>query len=278
MNEAEVEIVGVVRKQLGLMFPGETRPEIRIVAGDVHLTGVGLDRTYWYRFGDLNDKRVSLRSTDEIGDDGWYFLMLGHDVDTTKLSQNEELIFETIALMSPMEISFNRLVYSSEYRANIRMVDTFSEGRVFLTGDAAHPTGGQGLNSSVQDSFNLCWKLALVEKGLADKSLLDTYNQERLPVITEMLEMNTSILKRARTTGVMDAGLPTLLYMLGIYCHFSSILNGFATPMERKPMNTYKILDESELEAGDRAPDAPKLLHVQPGESDSVTLFSLYRP
>lgn len=51
------------------MFPGETRPEIRIVAGDVHLTGVGLDRTYWYRFGDLNDKRVSLRPTDEIGDD-----------------------------------------------------------------------------------------------------------------------------------------------------------------------------------------------------------------
>ncbi|KAG1722264.1 FAD binding domain-containing protein [Suillus lakei] len=272
----------VVRKQLGIMFPGETKAEFRILTGDIRLTGVGLDRTYWHRFGDYNDKCVSLRPTDEIGEDGWHFLILGRDIDLTELSQNEELIFEIISSMSPVEISFNKLVHSSEYRVNIRMADKFSKGRVFLAGDAAHihsPTGAQGLNSGVQDSFNLGWKLALVEKGLADSSLLETYNEERLPVITEMLDMTTSILKHARTTGGTDAWRTTLLYMLGIHCRFSSIvLDEFATPFEGKPMNTYRILDETEVEAGDRAPDAPKLLHVQSGESDSTTLFSLYKP
>ncbi|KAG1743420.1 FAD binding domain-containing protein [Suillus lakei] len=272
----------VVRKQLGIMFPGETRAEFRILTGDIRLTGVALDRTHWHQFGDLNDKCVSLRPTDEIGKDGWHFSILGRDMDLTNLSQNEELIFETISSMCCTEMSFNKLVYSSEYRVNIRMADKFSEGRVFLVGDAAHihsPTGGQGLNSGVQDSFNLGWKLALVEKGLADSSLLETYNKERLPVITEMLDMTTSILKHARTTGGTDAWRTTLLYMLGIHCRFSSIvLDEFATPVEGKPINTYRILDETELEAGDRAPDAPKLLHVQSGESDSMTLFSLYRP
>jgi len=49
--------------------------------------------------------------------------------------------------------------------------------------------------------FNLGWKLALVEKGIANKSLLETYNAERLPVISEMLEVTTSILDRAVTSG-----------------------------------------------------------------------------
>ncbi|KAG1743422.1 hypothetical protein EDB19DRAFT_1827324 [Suillus lakei] len=258
---------GVVRKQLGFIFPGETRAEFRIVTGDIRLTGVGLDRTYWHRFGYLNDKCVSLRPTDEIGEDGWHFSIMGRDADATNLSQNEELIFETISSMSRMEISFNKLVYSSEYRANVRMVDKFSEGRVFLA-------GGTQLKRARSR-----WKLALVEKGLADKSLLETYNEERLPVITEMLGVTTLIQKRARTIGGTAPGSTTLLYMLGIHCCFSSIvLDEFATSVEGKPMNTYRILDETELEAGDRAPDAPKLLHVQSGESDSTTLFSLYRP
>ncbi|KAG0695595.1 FAD binding domain-containing protein [Suillus ampliporus] len=272
----------IVRKQLGLMFPGETRAGSWIITGDIRLTGPGLDRMYWHKFGDANDKCVSLRPTDEIGEDGWHFLILGRNIDVKNLSDNEELILETISSMCPMKITFNKLVCTSEYRANVRMVNKFSEGRVFLVGDAAHihsPTGGQGLNSGVQDGFNLCWKLALVEKGLANKSLLETYNEERFPIISEMLEMTSSILTRAMKTGGMDAWRTTLLYMLGIHCRFSSIvLDEFAIPVEGKPINTYRILDEGNLEAGDRAPDAPKLLHLRPGESDLMTLFSLYRP
>jgi 2,4-dichlorophenol 6-monooxygenase len=58
-------------------------------------------------------------------------------------------------------------------------------GNVFLLGDAAHrhpPTGGLGLNTAVQDTYNLCWKIAAVLGGHASDSLLDTYEQERKPV------------------------------------------------------------------------------------------------
>ncbi|KAJ8597131.1 hypothetical protein M405DRAFT_804318 [Rhizopogon salebrosus TDB-379] len=162
------------------------------------------------------------------------------------------------------------------------MVNKFSEGRVFVAGDAAHvhsPTGGQGLNSGVQDAFNLGWKIALVEKGLADKSLLETFNEERLPVISEMLELTTSLLNAAMATGDVTVGRSPKIFMLGINCRFSSIvLDEFMLPVDGKPINAYGVLDEGHLEAGDRAPDAPELLHFQPEKSDVTTLFSIYRP
>ncbi|KAG1809470.1 FAD binding domain-containing protein [Suillus variegatus] len=268
---------GIVRKQLGLTFLGETRDDIRMVMGDIRLHGVGLDRAYWHRFGTFK-RGVSLRPTDEIGEDGWQFVIIDNDLDTTKVAQSEELIFEIIASAIPTEITFNKLVWVSEFRANIRMVNKFSEGRVFVAGGIVHsPTGGQGLNSSIQDAFNLGWKLALVEKGLADKSLLETYNAERLPVISEMLEMTTTILNQALKTDSMTAARTPILFMLGINYRFSDIvLDEFAIP--GKPINAYGELDEEHLEAGDRAPDAPNLVQVGCGDSDVKTLFSLYRP
>ncbi|MCB0037249.1 MAG: FAD-dependent monooxygenase, partial [Anaerolineales bacterium] len=62
--------------------------------------------------------------------------------------------------------------------------------QILLAGDAAHvnsPAGGQGMNVSMQDAFNLGWKLALVLKGQANVSLLDSYQAERLPVAAQML-------------------------------------------------------------------------------------------
>ncbi|KAG2130258.1 FAD binding domain-containing protein [Suillus clintonianus] len=273
---------GVVRKQLGLLFLGETRDDVRIVTGDICLKGVGLDRAYFHQFGQFQERGVSLRPTDEIGEDGWQFFISGGDLDLTKVAQSEELIFEIITSLIPTEVTFNKLVWASEFRANIRMVNKFSEGRVFVAGDAAHvhsPTGGQGLNSSVQDAFNLGWKLALVEKRLADKSLLETYSAERLPVISDMLKMTTSILNRAVKTKDVTFQRSPIVYMLGINCRFSSIvLDEFATLVEGRPINAYEVPDESHLEAGDRAPEAPDMLQVGRGESDVKTFFGLYRP
>jgi 2,4-dichlorophenol 6-monooxygenase len=65
------------------------------------------------------------------------------------------------------------------------LAQRFSEGRVFLLGDAAHrhpPTGGLGLNSAIQDAYNLCWKLAAVLQGRAGAGLLGSYEAERRPV------------------------------------------------------------------------------------------------
>jgi len=71
------------------------------------------------------------------------------------------------------------------WRMQARMAESLRSGRLFLAGDAAHPlppTGGQGMNTGIGDVHNLAWKLNLVLKGLAPDSLLDSYQEERLPV------------------------------------------------------------------------------------------------
>ena len=78
------------------------------------------------------------------------------------------------------------------YRFHARIVDRFSQGRVFLAGDAAHitpPFVGQGLVAGLRDVANLCWKLAWVAQGRAPLSLLDSYDTERRPHARAMLMM-----------------------------------------------------------------------------------------
>jgi 2-polyprenyl-6-methoxyphenol hydroxylase-like FAD-dependent oxidoreductase len=85
-----------------------------------------------------------------------------------------------------------RVAWSSIYRPTVRMVDRYRVGRVLLAGDAAHvhpPSGGQGLNTGVQDAYNLGWKLAHVVRGGPD-SLLDTYEAERLPIAAAVLGLS----------------------------------------------------------------------------------------
>src|SRR6185369_3507520 len=76
-------------------------------------------------------------------------------------------------------------VWLANFRIHERKVSDYRKGRIFLAGDAAHihsPAGGQGMNTGMQDAFNLAWKLALVEKGEAAPSLLDSYSAERTEV------------------------------------------------------------------------------------------------
>jgi 2-polyprenyl-6-methoxyphenol hydroxylase-like FAD-dependent oxidoreductase len=79
----------------------------------------------------------------------------------------------------------------TRYRVHSRTVPRYRSGRIFLVGDAAHvhsPAGAQGMNTGIGDAYNLAWKLALVERGIADDSLLDTYQAERHPVGVQLLK------------------------------------------------------------------------------------------
>ncbi len=79
----------------------------------------------------------------------------------------------------------------TRYRVHSRTVPRYRDGRVFLVGDAAHvhsPAGAQGMNTGIQDAYNLAWKLALVERGLADESLVDSYQAERHPIGVQLLK------------------------------------------------------------------------------------------
>lgn len=127
---------------------------------------------------------------------------------------------------------------------------------------------------SLSLQLNLGWKLSLVYKGLSAPTLLDSYDSERLPVIAEMLNITTGILKQMHGPGsleqVIHRGNPKL-NMLGVNYRWSSIVIDEVT--EAKPVNAYMVLDESILVAGDRAPDAPGLNVVKPGAQVAETKF-----
>ena len=69
--------------------------------------------------------------------------------------------------------------WTSAFRIHRRVVDRFRDGRCFVAGDAAHihsPAGGQGMNTGIQDAYNLAWKLGLVVRGASPEALLDSYS------------------------------------------------------------------------------------------------------
>jgi 2,4-dichlorophenol 6-monooxygenase len=79
----------------------------------------------------------------------------------------------------------------SPWQVNHVVAKSYRCGRVFLAGDAAHrhsPANGLGSNTSVQDSYNLAWKLDLVLSGKADECLLDSYNEERQPIGRQVID------------------------------------------------------------------------------------------
>lgn len=95
-----------------------------------------------------------------------------------------EEIEQRIKLDTELNLDITNVNWFSTYKVHTRHVDKFSVGRCFLAGDAAHihsPAGAQGMNTGIQDGYNLAWKLALVLKGKASGELLNTYNEERLP-------------------------------------------------------------------------------------------------
>ncbi len=119
-------------------------------------------------------------------------------------------------------------IWLSAFRINERKVKDYRKGRVFLAGDAAHihsPAGGQGMNTGMQDAFNLAWKLALVINGCAQPSLLDSYSPERSAVgdrvlrnagrLTEAAILRNPALQAIRNTVVRFAtGFPIVQHKI----------------------------------------------------------------
>jgi 2-polyprenyl-6-methoxyphenol hydroxylase-like FAD-dependent oxidoreductase len=131
-----------------------------------------------------------------------------------------------------------RVAWQSIYQPAVRMVNRYRVGRVFLAGDAAHvhpPAGGQGLNTGVQDAYNLGWKLAHVMRG-GPESLLDSYESERLPIAAAVLGLSKHLhQKRSIKRGALTD-------QLGLHYRGSSLSSGHAL---------------GDLNPGDRMPDVP---------------------
>jgi 2-polyprenyl-6-methoxyphenol hydroxylase-like FAD-dependent oxidoreductase len=216
----------VVRKTTGVDFAGETLEQHRLQIADVRVEG--LDRDHWHIWTDAEGPVLALCPM--AGTDT--FQLTTSRVDTDDLAG----LVRSVSGFAVTDVG-----WSSQWRANVRMVDRYRVGRVFLAGDAAHvhtPAGGQGLNTGVQDAYNLGWKLAL-----GSEELLDSYEAERLPVAAEVLGISQKLFNRGvdRRTDAMDRSDP-VLRQLGLHYRDSKL------SVDTRPV-------VGSLTAGDRAPD-----------------------
>ena len=102
-----------------------------------------------------------------------------------------EEIEEQIKRDSELNLDITGVNWFSTYKVHTRHVNKFFEGRCFLAGDAAHihtPAGAQGMNTGIQDGYNLAWKLAMVLRGHAKEDILKSYNEERLENAENLLK------------------------------------------------------------------------------------------
>ncbi|MFD2146127.1 FAD-dependent monooxygenase [Mucilaginibacter antarcticus] len=104
---------------------------------------------------------------------------------------DKEELLAIVGKAMNITVNFADTTWFSTYRLYHKKAARFRNDNIFLCGDAAHvhsPAGGQGMNTGLQDAYNLAWKLAFVDQGYASHALLDTYNEEREPVAPQLLK------------------------------------------------------------------------------------------
>jgi 2-polyprenyl-6-methoxyphenol hydroxylase-like FAD-dependent oxidoreductase len=263
----------VARTTLNVQFAGKTRPETYVLA-DVHFEG------------ELPDSDFHIFSS-EHGFMGMFPLGAGHfrliasnprstpGSDAAPSMREIQQIYEQ---RSHIPGRFHDMTWSSWFRINSRMVDKMRVGRVFLGGDAAHihsPAGAQGMNTGIQDMINLSRKLAMVIHGAADPKLLDTYEQDRLPVIRNVL---------SKTEGLTDAIGSEDRFFRFAFAYVAPVVVGLKIVEQRSteqmsqlslnyrdsPLST-TISRVGAIHAGDRIPDVSNLLSLL--DTDRFTLL-----
>jgi len=243
-----------VRRALDIGFPGKTLG-VRAMVADVVLTGLGRDA--WHRFNEGSMGR-QMSICPLAGTDLFQLqapIPLEGDVDLSA----EALSTMVAGRLGRDDVRVHSVAWASAYDMNARLADRYRVDRVLLVGDAAHvhpPTGGQGLNTSIQDAYNLGWKLAAVVAGASD-ALLDSYEEERRPIAAGMLGLATRLLDAARQ-GDMRRGREVHQLDIGYA--------GSSLAMET-PERTGGLLP------GDRAPDAP----VRGAAGQPTRLFTLFK-
>lgn len=244
----------VVRRTLDIGFPGQTLG-VRAVVADVVMTG--LSRDYWHRFS--NGCMTTQLAVCPLAGTEMFQIQAPIPLDAQVDLSVEGLAAMVAERTGRQDLHIQSLSWVSAYTMNARLADHYRVGQVFLIGDAAHihpPTGGQGLNTSVQDAYNLGWKLAAVIAG-APEALLDTYEQERRPVAASMLGLSAKLLdgmkkgdmRRGREVHQLDIGYP------------------HSTLALQPPGRGGGLL------AGDRAPDAT----IRDAAGHSARLFNLFQ-
>jgi 2-polyprenyl-6-methoxyphenol hydroxylase-like FAD-dependent oxidoreductase len=242
-----------LRKHLNVGFEGETWKDERMLVGDVQVDV--LDRDHWHSWPKHKDGWVALCPLPSTNSFQFQAQIPPDEPDEPSLARFQQIIDERTSMPA---IRLHNPTWLSLYRANVRMVDRYRVGRIFLAGDAAHvhsPAGGQGMNTGMQDAYNLGWKLSAVLSG-APASLLDTYEEERLPIAAWLLGATTKLHRQVFQSNA-DLLRDDQFLQLKLNYRGASLSQG------EPSLSTT-------LQPGDRAPDAPL-------QKNEVRLFDLFR-
>ena len=232
-----------VRHALGVGFEGDTWPTERMFVGDVKVDN--LDRDHWHVWQHKSLGVLALCPLPSTEFFQFQAQVAPDETEEPSLERFQQIVDERAGEMGLHLYDGN---WISLWRANIRMVDRYHVRRVFLAGDAAHvhsPAGGQGMNTGIQDAYNLGWKLGLALRGAPDW-LLDTYEEERLPVAARMLGITTKLHRQVAPGETADPGRRDAEFLqLGINYREGLGWRRIGARL-RRPSGQ-----------GDRAPDAP---------------------
>ncbi|WP_040779931.1 FAD-dependent monooxygenase [Nocardia pneumoniae] len=238
-----------VRKTLGIPFEGSTDESIRMLLGDVRADALDHEFGYWFAAAAQPMEGIALSPLPG----GRQFQFAAPLADDAQPSL--ELLQEYVdRYCGRDDVTLTDLTWVTVWRPNVRLAQRFREGRIFLAGDAAHahpPTGGQGMNTGIQDAYNLGWKLAAALAG--DDTLLDSYAAERRMVAARVLGLSSELLDK--------------------------LVDGAEDAMERGPETQQLDISyrdpavRAALAVGDRAPDAP----LKDDAGRPVRLFDLFR-
>ncbi|MFJ2759536.1 FAD-dependent oxidoreductase [Nocardioides sp. NPDC087217] len=245
------------RTTLGIDFIGSTDEQDRILIVDA--TTTGLSRNRWHMWPRLRGGFVAACPLPDSDLFQWMVRLAPDENPPTDLAEiNTRIRAHTHA--SGVELQDVR--WRSVFRPNIRLASHYRQGRVFIAGDAAHvhtPAGAQGLNTGIQDAYNLGWKLGQVLAGAPD-TLLDSYEAERQPIAAGVLGLST---KKYEAIGKLDP---------------ASIRRGkdeqqLGITYRGGPLAATAEQTTKQLDVGDRAPDAVMV----DAEGRPARMFDAYR-
>jgi 2-polyprenyl-6-methoxyphenol hydroxylase-like FAD-dependent oxidoreductase len=221
-----------VRHHAGIPFSGGAYPQTFALA-DLEVDGLERDSAHAYLGG------TGILFFFPLGRPAsWRLLTMppvGHGGQAERPRPSLEELQAVVDAFTGGGLRLHDPVWLTYFRLQHRHAARYRAGRVFLAGDAAHvhsPAGAQGMNTGIQDAWNLGWKLALVNRGVADQALLDTYDAERRPVGRFVVRFTDRAFTVATSTNPLVRTLRTRLVprMLPLALRFDrAAANGFRT-------------------------------------------------
>ncbi|PTQ93190.1 2-polyprenyl-6-methoxyphenol hydroxylase-like FAD-dependent oxidoreductase [Mucilaginibacter yixingensis] len=193
-----------VRKQLNISFGGDTYKNLfYLIDGKLN---IHFDSDLVRLF--LSDK--GLAGFFPLPGDPDYFRIVG-SLPKQYQDREDELSLEEVTpwlkQITGQAFEVTDCRWIDTYKLHHRMAEHFRSGRCFLIGDAAHihsPVGGQGMNTGLQDAYNLAWKLAGVVNGQSKPRVLDSYADERMPVAKRLLNSTDRVFKFAMSSNPLS--------------------------------------------------------------------------